>query len=81
MRQGPSLEKLTVERVGRQVSAAWLGIQVLCFRRREKKETNSAWGNLLREAGAGIGVFRAMKRGESTARGEGTARVDKGPEA
>ena len=53
-------------------------IQVLCFGRREEKETSSAWGNL-RETDVGVGVFRAIKKGESTIRKRNS--MGKGTEA
>lgn len=48
--------------MGWQICEALMAMQVLCSGPREEKETNSAWGNLLREAD--VESFQSNKEGE-----------------
>lgn len=49
-------------KMGWQICEALMAMQVLCSGPREEKETNSAWGNLLREAD--VESFQSNKEGE-----------------
>ena len=62
-------------KMGWQICEALMATQVLCFGRREEKETNSAWRNLLREAD--VESFQSNKEGEFLSlRGKGRAWVN-----